>query len=519
MAAADLRIGIDVGGTNTDAVVLDRDERVLARAKAGTTADVTGGIRAALALVLERAAVPAARITHVMLGTTHATNAVLERRRLERVAVLRIGGPATHAIRPLFSWPADVRDAVAVGSAIVDGGLEYDGRELAPLDRDAAARFLADVGARADAIAITSVFSPVSPEHELAARDLARELLGADVPISLGHEVGSLGLIERENATVLNAALAGVAREVGGAIGDALAEHGIAATVWFAQNDGTLMALEYALRFPVLTIGSGPANSLRGAAYLTGASDAIVADVGGTSTDVGVLVGGFPRESASAVEIGGIRTNFRMPDTLSIGLGGGSLVVTDPLKVGPQSVGYELPARALVFGGDVATLTDAAVHAGRARIGTAPPPAALAGRFAAAIARADAMLADAVDRMKVGRGAVPLVVVGGGSVLVPDRLAGVGDVVRPQDHDVANAIGAAIALASGRVDEVIQLDGDRRARLDAASARACERAVEAGADPARVEVVDMVEVPLAYLDRPTARVSVKAAGPLAWSAR
>ena len=86
------------------------------------------------------------------------------------------------------------------------------------------------------------------------------------------------------------------------------------------------MALDYAIRYPVLTIGSGPANSLRGAAFLTGYADALVADVGGTSTDVGVLVGGFPRESAAAVEIGGIRTNFRMPDVLAIALGGGTIV-------------------------------------------------------------------------------------------------------------------------------------------------------------------------------------------------
>ncbi len=96
--------------------------------------------------------------------------------------------------------------------------------------------------------------------------------------------------------------------------------------MFFAQNDGTLMALDYAVRFPILTIGSGPSNSIRGAAFLTGLSDALVADVGGTSTDFGMLVGGFPRESAAAVDIGGVQTNFRMPDVLAIALGGGTVV-------------------------------------------------------------------------------------------------------------------------------------------------------------------------------------------------
>ncbi|MEZ4571318.1 MAG: hydantoinase/oxoprolinase family protein [Thermomicrobiales bacterium] len=94
--------------------------------------------------------------------------------------------------------------------------------------------------------------------------------------------------------------------------------------MFFSQNDGTLMALEYATRYPILTVASGPANSIRGAAFLSRLEDAIVVDVGGTSTDIGILVKGFPRESSIAVDIGGVRTNFRMPDLISIALGGGT---------------------------------------------------------------------------------------------------------------------------------------------------------------------------------------------------
>jgi N-methylhydantoinase A/oxoprolinase/acetone carboxylase beta subunit len=104
-AELDLRLGLDVGGTNTDAVVLDRDDNLVAKAKVPTTPDVTQGIAAAIEAVLARATADPARITHAMLGTTHATNAILQRRRLRRVAVLRLGAPATHAVRPLFGWP------------------------------------------------------------------------------------------------------------------------------------------------------------------------------------------------------------------------------------------------------------------------------------------------------------------------------------------------------------------------------------------------------------------------------
>jgi len=512
MPSPDLRLGVDVGGTNTDAVVLDAEDRLLAKAKVPTTPDVTKGIEAALAGVVEQ--VDRARITHAMFGTTHATNAVLERRGLRRVGVLRLGGPATQAIRPLFGWPADLREAVSAGERIVHGGIEFDGRELSPLDAEAVARFAGEVAGRADAIAIASVFAPVSDEHERAAEEIVRKELG-DLPISLSSQIGSLGLLERENATVLNASLVDVARGVTSAIAGALERNGLRPVTFFAQNDGTLMDLEFAIRFPVLTIGSGPANSIRGAAYLTGRTDAIVVDVGGTSTDVGVLVRGFPRESSFGVEIGGIRTNFRMPDLVTIALGGGTIVTEDAL--GPESVGYRILEEALVFGGSTPTLTDAGVAGHRFVLGDRSALDQHGPLLAAAIARSDAMLADAIDRVKTSREAVTLVAVGGGAPLVPEDLAGTSEVLRPEHSDVANAIGAAIASVSGEVDRVFHPGaGGREAAIAEASSEAIERAVSAGAARDSVEVVEIEEVPLAYLTDPAVRIRVKAGGPLAW---
>jgi N-methylhydantoinase A/oxoprolinase/acetone carboxylase beta subunit len=513
----DLRIGIDVGGTNTDAVILDGDDQLLAKTKQLTTADVTGGITHALEAVLEAPGIDRGRITHVMLGTTHATNAVIERRRLRRVATVRIGAPSTTAIRPLFTWPADLRETVSAGEIVIAGGIEFDGREIVPLDEDALARFLEPLAGTIDGVAITSVFASVSERHELAAEQVARRVLGDEVHISLSHEIGTLGLLERENATVLNSALVGVAADVAGTLDGALESLGLRAATFFAQNDGTLMALEYALRYPVLTIGSGPANSIRGAAFLSGADDALVADVGGTSTDVGVLVNGFPRESSSAVEIGGIRTNFRMPDLVAIAIGGGSVIAphADGVSVGPGSVGHRLPERGLSFGGDTPTLTDAAVLAGRARIGSAAPEERFAELLRAGLAIADERLAEAVDMVKTVRGDRPLIVVGGGGVLVPENLPGVSELVRPPHHDVANAVGAAIASVSAHVDRVFHFGpGGREAVLEEATRQAHEQTVRAGASADAVEIVEIEELPLAYLNVPAVRVRVKAAGPL-----
>jgi N-methylhydantoinase A/oxoprolinase/acetone carboxylase beta subunit len=186
MPAPDCRLGIDVGGTNTDAVVMDGADRVIAKAKVPGTPDITGGIVAAIDAVLRTPEATPERITHVMLGTTHATNAVLERQHLRRIAVIRIGGPATRSIRPMFGWPADLTAAVSAGAVIVDGGIEFDGRDLSPLDTDGIARFLGQVADTADGVAITSVFAPVSARHELAAAEIVKRELG-ERHMSLSH--------------------------------------------------------------------------------------------------------------------------------------------------------------------------------------------------------------------------------------------------------------------------------------------------------------------------------------------
>ncbi|MEM9132451.1 MAG: hydantoinase/oxoprolinase family protein [Actinomycetota bacterium] len=516
--ASGYRLGIDVGGTNTDAVILDGSLQVLAKHKSPTTADIVGGISDAMEAVLTTAGVEASAIGRVMLGTTHATNAVLERRELARVAVLRIGGPATYSVPPLWTWPDDLRKVVSAGEVIIDGGFEFDGSEQVPLDEDAVRAFVSSLDPLPDAFAVASVFAPVSDAHEIRVADLIREI-HPDARISLSGSLGSIGLLERENACVLNAALLSVARAIVDGLGDALTRHEMDAVPYFAQNDGTLMAIDRVLDFPVLTIGSGPANSMRGAAHLSGHPNAVVIDVGGTSTDIGVLASGFPRESAVPVEIGGVRTNFRMPDLLAVALGGGTVVDGSgeggAVTLGPESVGHRLTTEALCFGGSTVTLSDVANRTGRATFGEQSVDTldgALADRALAAV---DDLLESGIDRMKLSRSDQPVIAVGGGSVLVPDALAGASAVIRPNDFDVANAIGAAIASVSAEIDQLFSVTDDGR---DAVIARAKEEAIDAavaiGADPAATEIISLEELTMAYMTDNILRLRVKAAGPL-----
>ncbi|HET7094456.1 MAG TPA: hydantoinase/oxoprolinase family protein, partial [Thermomicrobiales bacterium] len=363
-----LRIGVDVGGTNTDAVLMD-GTAVVAKIKTPTTEDVTSGIATALRHVLDASGVGPGQIAAAMIGTTHFTNAVVERRRLEPTAAVRLGLPATAALPPFVDWPADLADVLGRHAWLCHGGHEFDGREISPLDDAELQAVAAELRAKGiTAIAVSSVFSPVNATMEETAAARLEELVpGAAVTRS--HEIGRIGLLERENAAILNACLRPLARQTVAAFRQAIAKLGIRAPLYLTQNDGTLMSADFAEQYPVLTFASGPTNSMRGAAFLSGLKDAMVVDIGGTTSDVGALTHGFPREASVAVDIGGVRTNFRMPDVLSFGLGGGSLVQTDPLRIGPQSVGYRITEQARVFGGDVLTATDLAVAAGVADIG------------------------------------------------------------------------------------------------------------------------------------------------------
>ncbi len=512
------KIGIDVGGTNTDAVVLDQNNNVLTAIKRATSDDVIAGIRAALAAALDSVDDPGL-IGRVMLGTTAATNAIVERRNLGRTAVIRLGSPAGDVVPPMEGWPIELREAVSAGVLMTGGGHFVNGAQIMPLNEEAIEEFLLEIQGQAVAVAVTGIFSAMNTEHERRVAKIVERILGPEVPVSLSSEIGQVGLLDRENATILNAALSDVIGIVTSALTSGIAERGISPELYVAQNDGTLMAVDFAARFPVFTIGSGPANSIRGAAFLSGLDDAIVADVGGTTTDFGCITAGFPRESSSASVIGGVRTNFRMPDVLSIAIGGGSIIdgpVHTP-TIGPRSVGHTIGEHALVFGGPTPTLTDAAVHMGRTSLGTHKIPSGHGVRLAAALESSASDIAEAVDAMQSGKGTSPLVAVGGGSFLIPDDLPGVSRVVRPPLAHVANAVGAAIALVSGRADLIVPATV-RSASVTKVSESAKQRAIAAGADPAAVEVIEVLEIPISYLSEPTIHIHVKAAGPLSVNA-
>lgn len=503
-------IGLDIGGTHTDVVVIDRNEKLLVKYKTLTTDDLATGVEKALAHIL--LAIPNLTncVKRICIGTTHATNAIIEASQLNKVGVIRLSGHYPTSIMPCFGWPSPLFKTVYAGCRTIDGGYECDSREIRPYNRlqaIEAAKGLMEEGA--ESFAVVGTFSPLKYDQELACAEDILSATGGKCSISLSHQIGGCGFIERENATILNAALKKAMENGFENLEKRCRKLGFTCPVYVTQNDGSLIDLERAIAFPLLTISSGPTNSFVGAGKITGLDNAIVVDIGGTSTDIGMVCNGFPRRSMISAQIGGVALNFPMPDVSALAIGGGSFVTFDPSPVvGPRSCGKALPTTAMVFGGDRLTMTDVAVKAGAMSIGQS---ARVKLSEADAIRVMDSVLksiATKIVKMKGKQTDLPIVVVGGGANIC--NVNGFRCLI-PEHGDVANAYGAALAEVSGSIDTVVSLC-EREKMLQVLKEKAMEQAVIKGAESRMVRIVDLQVTPYHYMPGNLARVAIRASG-------
>lgn len=516
------RMGVDVGGSHTDAVLLDENLCCVHGVKVPTTANVDSGIREAVERLGKESGIHPRQVKLATLGTTHCANAVVERKNLSRVGMIRIGAPATRSVPPMVGWPEDLKKAIGSVYFLVRGGREYNGTPIVPLDLEEIRHACRQMKGLVDAVAITAVFAPTDPADEDLAAEIVREELGASIPVTRSGELAGLGLLDRENATILNAALNRTANRVIEGFRRALEQAGMQANIFFGQNDGTMMPEKMARRFPIRMIACGPVHSLRGAAHLSKMSDAVVVDVGGTTTDVGMVSNRFPRESIDPAEIGGVKINAPMPDLLSVGVGGGTVIRGGPedICLGPDSVGHRLTQLARCFGGSTWTLTDAAAAIGR--IGWTPFMSVTEEekqRSQKAMSVVKNRVEEAIDRIKGGPSPVSVILVGGGSSLLPDELTGASQVIRPPHHEVANAVGAALGQVGAQVERIVSLEEESRDYVyQHLKEETFEATVRQGADPKTVRLISVEEIPLSYLPGKSVRFRLKAAGDIRTSA-
>ena len=320
-------IGIDTGGTYTDAVVVETARRaIVAKAKALTTrGDLAIGVADALDAVLAATGRPrevAACATLVSLSTTLATNAIVEGHG-SAIGVILVGFDARMAERTGI--------AAAIEGVLIlraSGGHDHAGDEAAPLDADAVAAFLHATRDRVEAYAITAQYSVRNPAHEHRVRDLVRTLTGRPATVS-SDLAQALDAPRRALTAALNARI--IARIVAliGAVRQGMARHAITAPLMIVKGDGTLASAEQIAERPIETILSGPAASIIGAKFLSGLADFVVSDIGGTTTDIAVLERGWPRLDRSGALVGGHRTMVQAIAMRTFGLGGDSEVGMD----------------------------------------------------------------------------------------------------------------------------------------------------------------------------------------------
>jgi N-methylhydantoinase A/oxoprolinase/acetone carboxylase beta subunit len=319
-----LGLGIDTGGTYTDAAIVDfSNGSVIAKAKALTTrGDLYLGITDSIGKL---EGVDLKSISLVSLSSTLATNSVVEGKGY-RVGLMIVGG--------------DYKQTIPVDEvAEISGGHNLEGEEAQPLDVKAARDFVTAVKGKVDSFAISSFLSVRNPSHELELKKIVQE--ECDHPVICGHELSSkLGLYERTITAVLNARLIPIISDLVASVKKVLEDKGIEAPLMIVKGDGSLMGEETARLRPVETILSGPAASIIGARHLTGLNDAVVVDVGGTTTDIGILRGGKPRLDPEGAMIGGWRTRVKAADIATSGIGGDSRIVVNrgAIALAPQRV-------------------------------------------------------------------------------------------------------------------------------------------------------------------------------------
>ncbi len=329
-------LGVDTGGTYTDAVIIDEAlDQVLGSAKALTSRpDLAVGVGAAIDAAIAQAAVKPADIAMVSLSTTLATNALVEGQG-GRIALIAIGFDDADLAR------AGLADALRGDPVIrLAGGHNHAGGEAAPLDLATLHAAIADLGDGITGFAVAASFATRNPAHEIAVRDVLRNITGQ--PVSCSHELSqALGGPKRALTAVLNARLIGMLDRLITACEAHLTAVGITARLMVVRGDGALVSADLAREKPIETILSGPAASIAGASWLTGETDALVSDIGGTTTDVCLLRDGRPKIDPQGARVGPFRTMVEAVAMRTTGLGGDSEVhvvegLHGGLRLGPR---------------------------------------------------------------------------------------------------------------------------------------------------------------------------------------
>ena len=499
-----MRLGIDAGRATTVAVLVPSDGGIAAQATVRSAASLGGSLRAVLAALPRQALADVALVALTGDFPAHPAD-------LTPAAVLRISAPAHAALAPVADWPADAALAVDSRIAVVSGGTSLTGHTLGRLDRAAVAEFarrVADQGVRDFAVAAAGAPTVPGPELE-AAEIITEQVPGA--AITLSHEIGRIGLRERESAAVLNAVLRGRTARLCDEGLRALNRAGLRVPLFVARNAGGLVSTEYLRRYPVIGTASAVASALRGGALLAGADRAVVIDAAAAETRCGAVRGGEVERAGGDPSGLDVPAEVGAASAARLPFGGSSLIGASGVPGTSRRHGFGVPVH---YGGGRPTVTDAGLVAGmthhvdtgrstgRVVSSAGLPP----GQARELVRRLQAQVEQLVERVMEGAPDAQAVATGGAAWLAP----GTPEPWAP----AAAAFGAASAEAVVEVERVGVATG--RSELDSILALAAEealaRALAAGAAPDAVRIVSASHAPVAYLPEGVHRITVRAAG-------
>jgi N-methylhydantoinase A/oxoprolinase/acetone carboxylase beta subunit len=499
-------IGIDVGGTNTDFVVTNEHNEILHSHKQLTTSPISDGIieyinRSILKKFNQK------EIKHISIGTTYALNAILEAKRLSKVGLIRLSGHAPNAISPCYEWPEKIKEQISLEEKTLPGGFECNKKEISKISFELIDKTIEIFTEKnITEIAICGAFSPIYNEQEEIVHKYIFEKYKIDS--SCSYKIGTIGIIERENATILNCTLKNAFLYEFSNLKNFIEKTGI--TLYIVQNNGTIENFDFISKYPIKTIASGTTNSCIGGAKLANTENAIVVDIGGTSTDICFINNGFPVKSSIPILLGGVSLQCESPEVFSIGLGGGSIISENEneITIGPQSVAKNVKTESISFGGKIKTLTDCAIAIDTVQINNA--------KKSIKMDNAEKILEIAYEKIKstidkkrgFAKKTLPVVFVGGGAEIFKDKIKNDGFII-PKNASVANAYGAACAEISYTKDIIIE--GVNEEVLNIISEEAIEKIKNNGAKN-NIRIIEKRILPFHYIPGNKARIIISAAG-------
>ena len=500
-------IGIDIGGTNTDCVLVGIDGVIYNKMKLTTSDNMEEAVVSCIQYVMQK--ISPSDIARICLGTTFATNAILEAKRLLPVGIIRLAGQKP-TIPPGYGWSQSLIDTVICDVITLDGGSKCDATPITAFcEKLARTAIQTLIQKKAQAIAIVGVYAPINNQEEQIVKKMVQEL-APDIFVSSSSEIGGLGFLQRESATILNASLKHAMQMSFSAIEREIRKLRIKAPFFMVKNDGSVMPMLEAIVNPIFTIAAGQTNSFYGASSIAQKPNSIVVDIGGTSTDIGLVMNGVPKRSCREATIGSVKLQFPMPNAISLAIGGGTIIEVNGLDytIGPKSVGKNLFQEAISFGGSILTLTDIALMLGKIEI-----PASLPERvpISPSLARrimddVESKILQSVRLMKGKQDQLDVLLCGGGAQIGLQQ--GMHAIT---DAGFANAYGAACAGISYTVDRTCCLF-DRENVLDTLKKEAIAKTKKLGAHPQSIHISHVEIAPYAYSKEALARVIISASG-------